>query len=200
MNELQVIDSPTVAGVALDPIRSRLLSELAEPASAATLSQRVGITRQKVNYHLRALETNGLVHVAEERKWGGITERLMVASASSYVLSPAVMGAVAVDPSRQKDRLSASYMIALAARVIREISALIRGAREAKKRLATLSIETEIRFRSAPDRAAFTSELMESINRLVAKYHDETAVGGRSHRLLIMAHPLPKPKKGEREE
>ena len=194
MKELEVIISPTVAGVALDPIRSRLLSELVEPASAATLSQRVGITRQKVNYHLRALETNGLVHVAKERKWGGLTERLMVASASSYVLSPAVMGAVAVDPSHQKDRMSASYMIALAARVIREISVLIRGACEAKKRLATLSVDTEIRFRSAPDRAAFTAELMESINQLVAKYHDETAVGGRSHRLLIMSHPHANPK------
>ena len=68
-----------------------------------------------------------------------------------------------------------------------------------RRDLATLSIETEIRFRSAPDRAAFTSELMKSINQLVAKYHDETAVGGRSHRLLIMAHPLPKRQKKEEE-
>ena len=78
-----------------------------------------------------------------------------------------------------------------------EISALIRGAREAQKHLATLSIDTVIRFRSAIDRAAFTAELMKTINRLVAKYHDEAAVGGRSHRLSLFAHPLPKGQKVE---
>jgi hypothetical protein len=120
-----------------------------------------------------------------------------VAKAASFVVSPKALGPLASDPAREMDRLSASYLIALAARLIREISALIRGSGKERKNLATLSVDTEIRFRSAPDRAAFTSELMESINRLVAKYHDETAVGGRSHRLLIMAHPLPKPKKGK---
>jgi len=87
------------AGVALDPVRSRLLSELAVPASAATLAARVGLARQKVNYHLNALEAHGLVHRAHERKWGGLTERLLVASAASYVVSPGALGA-----SRPADR------------------------------------------------------------------------------------------------
>src|SRR5476649_2518403 len=100
-------------------MRSRLLSELAEPASAATLVARVGLARQKVNYHLRALEAHGLVRLAEERKWGGLTERLLVATAASYVVSPSAMGPVAVDPNRDVDRLSASYLIALGARVVR---------------------------------------------------------------------------------
>ncbi len=191
MLDVDVIDSPAAATVALEPLRSRLLSELARPASAATLATRVGLARQKVNYHLRALESHGLIKVAERRKWGGLTERLLVATATSYVISPGALGPVAVDPAREMDRLSASYLIALGARVVREVNDLARRAKEADKRLATLAVDTEVRFRSAPDRAAFSQELTEAITKLVSKYHDGSAPGGRAHRLVLMAHPLP---------
>src|SRR5258707_15675809 len=125
MLDVEVIDDPATATVALDPVRSRLLSELAEPASAANLATRVGLARQKVNYHLRALEAHGLVRVAEQRQWGGLTERLLVATAASYVVSPGALGQVSSDPARSHDRLSARYLIALAARVIREVSDLV---------------------------------------------------------------------------
>jgi DNA-binding transcriptional ArsR family regulator len=191
MFDIQVIDDPAAATVALDPVRSRLLAELAAPASAATLASRVGLARQKVNYHLHALEAHGLVQLAEERKWGGLTERLLVASAASYVVSPSALGPVAADPSREGDRLSASYLIALGARLVREVGGLVRRATQSGKRLATLAIDTEVRFRSPADRAAFTQELTEAVTRLVSRYHDESAPGGRAHRLLVMAHPLP---------
>jgi DNA-binding transcriptional ArsR family regulator len=188
---LEVIDDPAAATVALDPVRSRLLAELAEPASAATLAGRVGLARQKVNYHLRTLEAHGLVRVASTRRWGGLTERLLVATAASYVVSPGAMGPVAADPGREHDRLSASYLIALAARVIREMGTLLRLARETGKRLPTLSIDTEVRFRSAVDRAAFSQELTDAVNMLVARYHDAATVGGRAHRLVALAYPKP---------
>jgi DNA-binding transcriptional ArsR family regulator len=189
--DIEVISDPAAATVALEPIRSRLLAELALPASAATLAARIGMARQKVNYHLRALEAHKLVRVVEERMWGGLTERLLVATATSYVVSPGAMGAVAADPARSADRLSASYLIALGARVVREVGDLWRRARAADKTLATLAIDTEIRFRSARDRAAFTHELTQAITTLVARYHDATASGGRPHRLVLVAHPLP---------
>ena len=190
MQDVEVIENPAAATVALDAIRSRLLAELSEPASAAALSARMGIARQKLNYHLRALESHGLVRVAEERRWGGLTERKLVATASTYLVSPAAMGPVAVDPDRTRDRLSASYLIALAARVVREVSKLLHLSEEAGKQLATLSIDTEIRFRSAAERAAFSRELTETITSLVARYHDANAPGGRPHRVVVVAHPL----------
>ena len=191
MFDIQVIEDPTTAAVAMEPTRSRILSELADPASAATLATRVGLTRQKVNYHLRALEEHGLVRLADERKWGGLTERRMVATAASYVISPNALGPVAVDPNREVDRLSASYLIALGARIIREVADLVRRADIAGKRLATLSVDTQVRFRSPTERAAFSHELTEAITKLVSKYHDESTSGGRAHRLVIVAHPLP---------
>jgi DNA-binding transcriptional ArsR family regulator len=189
--DIQVIDDPAAATVALEPTRSRLLSELVVPASAATLASRVGLTRQKVNYYLHGLEAHGLVRLAEERKWGGLTERLLVATAASYVVSPSALGPVAADPNREIDRLSASYLIALGARVVREVGDLVRRAKETGKRLATLAVDTEVRFRSATDRAAFSKELTEAITKLVSKYHDASTPGGRAHRLVVVAHPLP---------
>jgi DNA-binding transcriptional ArsR family regulator len=192
MLDIQVIDDPAAATVALEPIRSRLLSQMARPASAATLAAHSGLTRQKVNYHLNALEAHGLVRLAEQRKWGGITERLMVATASSYVVSPSALGPVAVDPDREVDRISASYIVALGARMIREVGGLVKRATETGKRLATLSVDTEVHFRSAEDRAAFSAELTNTLATLIKKYHDSSAQNGRAHRLVVVAHPLPK--------
>ena len=188
MLDVEVIEDPAAAAVALDPVRSRLLAELAEPGSAAALAARVGIPRQKVNYHLRALEAAGLVELAEERRRGGITERVMRATAARYVVSPAALGETAVDPD-QADRLSAHHLIALAGRIVREVGGLSRRAQMAGKRLPTLSIDTEIRFRSADDRAAFADDLTAAVLELAARYHHDD---GRPHRLVIAAHPTPK--------
>lgn len=192
MLDIQVLDDPATATVALEPMRSRLLAELAAPASAAALAARVGLARQKVNYHLNALEAHGLVRLADERKWGGLTERRLVATAASYVVSPRALGPAAADATRHIDRLSASYLIAVGARLVREVGDLVRRAGETRKRLATLAIDAEVRFRSPADRAAFTEELTQAIATLVARYHDEATAGGRSHRLVVVAHPLPK--------
>jgi DNA-binding transcriptional ArsR family regulator len=186
--DIQVIEEPAAAAVALDPMRSRLLAELVEPASAATLAARVGLPRQKVNYHLRTLEAQGLVELAEERKRGGITERVLRATAATYVISPAALGETAVDPERAADRLSAGYLVALAGRVVAEVGGLARRAEAAGKRLPTLSMDTEVRFRSAEDRAAFAEELTAAVVDLVSRYHHDD---GRPHRLVVAAHPTP---------
>jgi DNA-binding transcriptional ArsR family regulator len=190
MHDVEVIESPAAAAVALDPIRARLLTELVEPGSAATLATRVGLARQKVNYHLRALEAHGLVELAEERKRGGITERILRATAAHYVVSPGALGDTAADPDKAADRLSAGYLVALAGRVVREVGNLARRADAAGKRLPTMAIDTEIRFRSADDRAAFADELTAAVLDLAARYHHDD---GRPHRLVVAAHPKPPP-------
>ena len=184
--DVEVIDDPAAATVALDPVRALLLAELAEPASAASVGQRVGLARQKVNYHLRLLESHGLVREAGTRRHGGLTERLLVATASSFVVSPAALGAAACDPQRTRDRLSARYLVALAARLIREVGALLCD--EEAARAATLTVDTEIAFRSPAERAAFAEDVAATVARLAATYHDP---GGRPHRLVVAAHPVP---------
>ena len=188
LQDVEVIEDPAGAAVALDPLRARLLAALVEPASAGALATRVGLARQKVNYHLRLLELHGLLELAEERKRGGITERVLRASAAGYVVSPAALGAMAADPAKASDRVSARYLIALAGRIVREVGRLVHRAEDAGKRLPTLSIDTEIRFRSAEDRAAFADELTAAVLDLAARYHHDD---GRPHRLVVAAHPKP---------
>jgi len=189
MIDVTVIDDPAAAEVSLDPVRTRLLAELAQPGSASTLAAKVGLARQKVNYHLRTLERYGLVELVEERRKGNMTERVMRATAASYVISPAALAAVAPDPDRSPDQLSALWLLALAARLVREVGELIGRANRAHRALATFGIDTEIRFASASDRAAFAAELSDAVESLVSKYHDEFAAGGRKHRLIVALHP-----------
>ena len=189
MLDLAVIDDAAAAEASLDPVRSRLLAELADPASASTLAAKVGLARQKVNYHLRALERHGLVELVEERRKGSMTERVMRATAASYVISPAVLAAVAPDPDRSPDQLSALWLLAVAARQVSELGELLGRAKRARRPLATFGIDTEVRFATAADRAGFAAELSNAVEGLVAKYHDESADGGREHRLLVALHP-----------
>jgi DNA-binding transcriptional ArsR family regulator len=189
MMDLEVISDPDVAMAALDPTRAKILALLVEPGSSTTVAATLGMPRQQANYHLRTLESHGLVRLVEERPRRGLTERVMAATARSYVLSPATLGETAADPART-DRLSSRYLIAVAARMMREVAELVRLANQARKPLATMAIDMEIRFASAAERASFTAELTDSVNALAAKYHDQRANRGRWHRLVIAAHPI----------
>lgn len=194
--DLVVVDDPATAAALLDPKRVRVLAALAEPGSATSVSAKLGLTRQQVNYHLRALEAQGLVVEVGTRPRRGLTERVVRAAARGYVVSPAVLGSLAADPGRT-DRLSARYLIALASRVVREVAALVVAADRAGRALPTLTVDTDLRFASAADRAAFTAELAENVRTLAARYHDEHAVGGRWHRLLVAAYPRPAESAGD---
>lgn len=191
MQRIEVIAEPATAAAALDPIRARLLALLRQPASATELAVRVGLSRQKVNYHLRKLEERGLARVADTRRWGGLTERRLVASAAGYLVSPGALGAAAADPGRSGDRLSAAYLIALAGRLVREVGGMAARARGVDTRLPVLALDAEVRFRSPADRAAFADELSTTVVRLVARYHDEGAPDGRWQRVLVGVHPIP---------
>jgi DNA-binding transcriptional ArsR family regulator len=190
MWDVAVIEEPAAAGACLDPTRARLLAELVEPGSATTLAGRLGLPRQRVNYHLRELERHGLVELVRERRKGNVTERLLRATAASYVISPAALAAVAPDPDRTPDRLSARWLLALAARLVRDVGALITGAERARKPVATFAVDGVVRFATAADRAAFAEELAATVTALVGRYHDEAAPGGREHRVILAIHPL----------
>ena len=129
MQDVEVIEDAHAAAAALDPVRARLLTELAVPASAAGLAAKVGLPRQKVNYHLKALEAHGLVVLAEERRHGGITER--------------VLRAAEVDPVVAQDFMRVIGMVAPPARLLHPAFvmrvALARRARPARQDVSALT-------------------------------------------------------------
>jgi DNA-binding transcriptional ArsR family regulator len=189
MHDVGVIEEARAAEVALDPIRARLLALLVEPHSATTLAAIVDLPRQKVNYHLKALETHGLIELVEERRKGNVTERVLRATAATFVISPAALASVQPDPGRSPDRLSARWLLAVAGRLVHEVGQLITGATRAGRPVATFAIDGTVRFASAADRAAFAEELTAAVTALVSRYHDEAAPGGRDHRVIVAIHP-----------
>lgn len=187
MSDVQVLADPKAVEVALDPVRAAILDALDEPGSATTIAAAVGLTRQKVNYHLKALEAHGLVEPAETRAWGGITERFVRRSARRIAVSPGVVQRSAIDPGQIADRLSAAYLIAVSGRAVSELGAITASVGP-ETRVPTLTVDTVIGFASPEDRAAFASELQAALTDLVSRYHHDD---GRPHRLTVASYPAP---------
>lgn len=181
--ELQIVRSSQKATVLLQSGRLGILEALREPDSAAGLARRLGVPRQKLNYHLRELEREGFLELIEERRKGNCIERVLRAVAREFVIAPQAGELVA------EDRLSAAYLASRAARLIRELATHCLRAGRAGKRVATLTLETEIRFANAASRAAFAEEMAMAMAVLTAKYHDERSEGGRRFRLLSAIYP-----------
>ena len=189
---LEIVHEAGRAAALLQSTRRLLLSHLQEPQSAAALSRKLGLPRQRLNYHLRALEREGLAECVEERRKGNCTERLLRATARSFIISPEALGSLGATPEAAADRFSASYLIAAASRVIRDLAEMEPRARAAGKRLATFTVETEVRFASAGARARFAEELAGAVAALAARYHDDRAAGGRVFKVLAAVHPAAK--------
>lgn len=179
------------AAVLLRPLRARILERLAEPQSAAGVARGLGVARQKVGYHLKELEKQGLVELVEEKKVGNCVERIVRATGRAYLVSAEALGSLAQGAAEATDKFSAAYVIAVAARALREVARLRQAADDAGKRLATLTLETEIRFANAADRAGFAEELACEVARLAAKYHDASAPRGRVHRVVAFSYAKP---------
>lgn len=186
------IETSESAGLLLDPLRLRIVREAQEPASAAALAERLGLPRQRVNYHVRALANAGLLRKAGTRRKGNLVEQRYVASARAYVIAPTVLGPVAADPRRVTDPLSAAHLLALAAQMQSEVGVASRKAAEQDKRLSTLSIRADLEFDSPAQRAAFAQALRDAVTDVVGKFSSPSGSGGRPYRLVVGCYPPPK--------
>jgi DNA-binding transcriptional ArsR family regulator len=146
---IQVVQSAASAERLLKPERLQILGQLAQPDSAAGVAKRLKLPRQTVNYHLRELEKDGFVEFIEQRPKGNCLERVVRATARSYVISPVALGALGLEASEVRDRFSAAYLVSTAARTIRDVTILRQRAGKEGKKIATLTVETEVRFRNA---------------------------------------------------
>ena len=186
---LAIIKDANVAGAVLSPVRRGVLRALREPGSATTVGNDLGLPRQKINYHLRALEKLGLVEHVEDRRRGNCTERIVRATATHFLIDSALLEELEATPRDLADRLSSEHLAAVSARTVTEIGELRERAAAAGKRLATFSLETAVRFSSPSDQAAFFEQLSNTVAELVSRYHDESADQGRWFRLTLGSHP-----------
>jgi DNA-binding transcriptional ArsR family regulator len=184
---LQLVGDPDRVRTALSPMRRRLLERLREPASATRLAAELGLSRQRVNYHLRALEHAGLVELVEERRRRGCTERILAARADAFVVDPAVLGALrSVDA---QDRHAAEHLIGAASDVVRDVARMQAAADRSGTRLLTFTLETEVLFASPADIERFAGRLADLLAETAAEHG--TPRGGRPYRVVVGGHPAP---------
>jgi DNA-binding transcriptional ArsR family regulator len=186
---LEMVEESTRAAALMHPMRLRILDSLRAPGSASTVARELGLPRQKVNYHLRELEKAGFLEEVEQRRAGNCIERIVRATATHYLINPEIFGNLAADGASVEDRFSSTYLIALAAETIRDVAAAQEKATRAKKRVATMAIQSDVRFATAEDRKAFAEELANAVAKLIAKYHDDQTPGGRTYRFMVGAYP-----------
>jgi DNA-binding transcriptional ArsR family regulator len=194
---LALLAEPDQVRLALSPLRRRLLDLLAEPASATELAARLGLSRQRVNYHLRALEAAGLVEEVDRRQRRGFVERILRASAGAFVVDP---GVVAGDgragrrtAARAQDRFAAEHLVAVAGATVRDVARMQAAAERAGARLLTFTIEAEVGFAEPAEHERFAAEVADLLAGVVARYD---APGGRRYRIVAAGHPAP----GDKEE
>ena len=186
---LDIIDDPTRARVALQPIRLRLLHLLERPRSAPHVAKAMGMPRQRVLYHLRMLEAQRLVEAHDHGRVGRRIDRSYVRTATSYAIAPKTLGGVAVDTRTVADAFSAAYLSAVAGRALNDLAALGRAAAARGKRVPTITLETAVRFATPADQRQFADELTTALTTLAAKYHHPGTTHGRTFRVFACGYP-----------
>ncbi len=193
--ELLSVSSARRAGALLHPLRQRLLALARQPASAAELARHLNLPRQRVNYHVRALERAGFLRPAGRRRRRNMIEQRYVASARAFVLSPTILGPVGPDWRDISDTGSPEYLLALSEQVRADVE---RAAAEAGgDRVATLAVKSQFRFESAAQRAEFAQAIREAVVGVIARHsspnrtNDGRPGRGRAHRLVLACYPVP---------
>lgn len=198
MEPLALISDPNAAASLMHPERGAILERFREPGSATSVARMMGSPRQRVGYHVRLLERQGLLEHVENRKAGNCTERILRASARCYTIAPSALGALAARPDRIADRFSSAYLVARAARIVDDVGRLRELAEADGKKLATLTLESKIAFESPRAQYEFARELESQVRRLVERFHRPDQKSAREFELTLMAHPRldPEPDRG----
>lgn len=184
---MELLREPVNARLALSPLRRRLLDRLREPASAAALATEFDLPRQQLAYHLKRLEEAGLVSLVGERKRRGFVERILAASARSYMIDPALIDGDEA-AGRSQDRYASEHLIGTAADALRDVARMQSEADQSGRRLLTFTIETEVSFAAPGDFERFTEALAAAISATADQFHSP---GGRRFRIAAIGHPAP---------
>ena len=176
-----VISEPDRAAGALNPLRRRILEELDAPQSATALSKKLGLSRQKVNYHLRNLEEAGLVELVEVRQQRGLEERVMKRSADIVMIDPSLFANIR---SGNREAAGLSGVVTTAADLIRHSAAVADQAQAEDEALVTVTLDSEVRV-SSPQTLR---RMIADIGDVISRHNSEE---GLQLRVVVNALPTP---------
>lgn len=183
---MELLRDPDRLRAALPPIRREILERLRTPGSASSLAVDMAASRQKLNYHLRALEDAGLVTLVEERPRRGFVERILVACADTLLVDPSVMADRGPVSPPVQDHFAADHLIAAAAGVVAEVGRMQAQADQQGARLLTFTIEAEVALARPSDLELYAERLAEAVAAVSAEFN---AASGRRYRVVAGGHP-----------
>jgi DNA-binding transcriptional ArsR family regulator len=186
MKRIESVVHPQALQALAHPLRVQILERLREPASAATVARELRLPRQRVNYHLKELEKAQLVRAVGERRSGNFIETLYESVARTFVVSPRVAWA---DPRRATalaEQFSLEQLVLLGERLQRDAAVLLDRAAFDGQQIASASVETDVRFATAQDRAEFLNAYLAAVGPLIKRYASAT---GSPYRVALAAYP-----------
>ncbi len=194
-DEIHCITERARAAEVLQPLRLEILRLTREPASASEISQQLGLSRQRVNYHVRVLARSGFLRRSGRRRRRNMIEQRYVASAPAFLLSPELLGDVGADWRRVEDAASAGYLMALNCQMGSDLVRVWRESGRTAKPASALALKSQFRFETSEQRERFERALQDAVVRVVTDYTspnlkpDGSPAPGTPYRLVLGCYP-----------
>ena len=188
---IALIRDPAQTRSLLDPLRRSILETLQEPGSSSSVADHLSLPRQRINYHVRSLEDEGLLVHIEDRRKGNCVERVVQAKAQRYVIDPLILNALGLgQPAALDHRFSpaAEDLLAASCHTLHEVGSRLEQGPNDAPQSPTLSLETHIRFRTPEEEVEFARRLREELDQMHARYHCPAGTEGRMFRITIGGH------------
>jgi DNA-binding transcriptional ArsR family regulator len=182
-----IVDDPDQVAALAHPVRVAVLDALREPGSAAGVARRLGETRQKVNYHVRALVDAGLIRLVGERRTGNFVEQLYQSVAGTFVVSPRLAWSDERRVGALASQLPLEHLVALGERLQQDAIGLLDRAAFDGEEVPAAAVEAEVGFPDPEARAAFLDEYLAAVKPLLARHGARR--GGERFRVALAVYP-----------
>ena len=183
---VEVLDDADRVAALAHPIRIAILETLREPNSAAGVARTIGETRQKTNYHVKALLDAGLLKPAGERRQRNFVEQLYQAIAPTFLVAPALAWSDDRRVDALRRQLPLEHLVRVGERLQRDAIGLLDRAAFDGDEIPAATVETELRFADETARAAFLDEYLAAIKPLLQKYANRR---GDQFRVALVVYP-----------
>lgn len=191
MNDVVMIDRAAQARELLRKPRLEILSQLESPKSCPELARAMSSTTQKMYYHVKALESHGLVRKVGERRVRAIMEGVYQSAARSFWISPR-LAAAAGGKRRLSEKISLHRLLELTEQIQLEVGSLASGSRE---KIPSLSLSAAIELKSANERQAFMAAVQQAITAIAEKFGaieaGEREGSDTLFHLMLACYPMP---------
>jgi DNA-binding transcriptional ArsR family regulator len=183
---VEVLDDPDRVAALAHPLRVAILEQLREPNSASGVARAISETRQKTNYHVKALLDAGLLKPAGERRRGNFVEQLYQSVAPTFLVAPEIGWADDRRARALRAQLPLEHLVRVGKRVQRDAIGLLDRAAFDGAEIPAAAIEAEVRFADEAARVAFLDEYLTAMKPLLKKYG---ARRGDAYRVALAVYP-----------